>query len=268
MSAEAPLRGATVVVTRRPEDVEALVARVEAAGAQAVCAPMICFAPPAEPGPLVQARQQLRGFDWLVLTSRYAARALLEGVPAPAQQRPRVAALGKSTAQVIRALGWTIDLDGGGAGADALAAQLAQRQELVGRRVLYPRSSKARSQLPDTLRQAGATLHEVEAYQTLPPEPWARAQLASHLGATGRLFVFASPSAVEHTDEIVATQAEQQGASGEQTWATLRAVSIGPTTSRALRRVGTPRLFEAPSPDDDGLLEALVRAWSEESMEE
>jgi len=249
------LDGATVVVTRRRDDVAALIERLETAGARAACTPMIHFAPPADPAPLAAARQQIADFDWLVLTSRYAARALLEALPAAATERPRVAALGKSTAAVVAELGWAVDLDVGGAGADALAEQLIARHALDGSRVLYPLSSLARSKLPAILQQAGADVRQVVAYQTLPPEPAARAELARNLDATQVLLVFASPSAVQHADAVVSAHAIA-------TWSSLRVISIGPTTSRALRELGAQHISEAQQPDDDGLMDAIAAAWA------
>jgi len=251
------LEGVTVVVTRRPEDVGGLTARVQEAGGGVLCVPMIEFTPPADPTPLERARARVAEYDWLVLTSRYAARALLAELPVPAEGRARVAALGKSTAELINALGWPVDVDGGGEGADALAERLASEQDLAGAALLYPRSNLARSRLPATLRRAGAKVREVEAYRNQPPGPQARDAILRSLDAGPAVYVFASPSAAQHLDAILAERERAGGAARDMVWSRLVTVSIGPTTTRALRQLGAGRRCEASTPDDDGLMAAL-----------
>src|SRR5258708_8212179 len=73
-----PLAGRNILITRASDQTESLVRELEARGAKPVLQPMISFHPPADFSPLDQALRDLRTFDWLLLTSANAVRALLE----------------------------------------------------------------------------------------------------------------------------------------------------------------------------------------------
>ncbi|MFH1812210.1 MAG: uroporphyrinogen-III synthase [Pseudomonadota bacterium] len=252
---ERPLQGRVVVITRRREDAPALVQSLEAQGARVHCIPMIRFAPPDDTTVLAQARERVADHDLLVLTSKQAVRAFLHALPPPSSAL-RVVAVGHSTAEAIRDLGWPVHVEGTGEGGEALAQQLVQQGGLDGTRVLYPVSSLARSGLPATLREAGARVDEVVAYQTLPPTLDTCAALWPLLDDTRALFVYASPSAAAHLEQLARDH------HSPVPWTAHTCISIGPTTTRALRQLGALQVFEASRPDDEGLLDALARAAS------
>ena len=98
LKTEAPLAGLRVVVCRPADQAGALARRLEAAGAEAVLAPVIAITGPEDGGAALRAA--LRGLapgDWLVVTSANgAARAAAQG---PLPEGVRVAAIGPATAR-------------------------------------------------------------------------------------------------------------------------------------------------------------------------
>jgi uroporphyrinogen-III synthase len=189
----------------------------------------------ADPGPLNAALMNIGAFDWIVFASRHAVAAVL-GVLSAAPPGLRVAAVGKATAQVLQRRGWPVDLVPDEASAAALVAEFASRwstqSQLQDRRVLYPASSRALPTIAAGLRQLGAAVTQVEAYQTdaaaldvgVCREWIARGTIAA--------VTFASPSAVS----------ELARALGEEDFGRLVAaappVAIGRTTARELTRHG------------------------------
>jgi uroporphyrinogen-III synthase len=189
----------------------------------------------ADPGPLSAALANLATFNWIVFASRHAVAAVLERVPAPPAGL-RVAAVGKATAQVLERRGWHVELvpDEGSAAAlvDQFAARWAADANDQQRRVLYPASSRALPTIAAGLRNLGATVTQVEAYQTDAAtldvsqcREWiARGTIAA--------VTFASPSAVS----------ELARALGERDFGKLLSaaspVAIGRTTARELGKYG------------------------------
>jgi uroporphyrinogen-III synthase len=187
----------------------------------------------ADPGPLSAALANIRAFNWIVFASRHAVAAVLERWPA-APPGLRVASVGKATAQVLQRRGWPVDLVPDEGSAAALVAEFAVRWSAGDpqRQVLYPASSRALPTIAAGLRQLGATVTQVEAYQTDAAaldvgecREWiARGAIAA--------VTFASPSAVS----------ELARALGEEDFGRLLAgappVAIGRTTARELTRHG------------------------------
>lgn len=246
------LAGAKVLVTRRYEDSRKLSEGILRLGGEVTCVPMIEVLGPLDRESLALAQRKVGGFDWLVFTSRHSAGSFLEGVPVPEGSRPRVAAVGGATAAQVRERGWPVDLQADGSGAAALATALIDGGEVSGKTFVYPCSNLARTEFATMVMDADAAgVLTVEAYRVVRP-----------VFAEGRLepgdhdvVVFASPSAVSHMAQLL----EERGDGFEQ----MNTVSIGPTTTEALRASGVRRIFEATNTDHRGLLDAIVAAWAQ-----
>jgi uroporphyrinogen-III synthase len=188
----------------------------------------------ADPGPLSAALTNLNSFNWIVFASRHAVAAVFERLSAPPPGL-RVAAVGKATAQVLERRGWHVDLVPDEGSAAALVAEFAARwaaDKDEGRRVLYPASSRALPTIAVGLKNLGATVTQVEAYQTdaaaLDVSECREWIARGTIGAV----TFASPSAVN----------ELARALGEEDFGRLLSaappVAIGRTTARELTRHG------------------------------
>ncbi|RPJ43938.1 MAG: uroporphyrinogen-III synthase [Candidatus Latescibacterota bacterium] len=253
-----PLDGARILLTRPAEDSAGLADRLRAAGAEAAIVPLLRIAPPSDPAALDAARRDAGRARWIVFTSRHAARAFLAKLAPQDAPRTRIAAVGASTKGEVLRAGWPVALEAGGRGALALARELARSDDLRGALVVYPRSDLASEALWKTLEEAGATVISVEAYRTLPAEP--SAEEVDRLARGGYdLILFASPSAVRRFVELAPRAGEiLRGA---------LPVSIGPTTTAALRGAGADAVVQAPAADDAGILESMTAAWQRRNQE-
>ncbi|MDQ6719239.1 MAG: uroporphyrinogen-III synthase [Candidatus Dormibacteraeota bacterium] len=185
--------------------------------------------------------QSLADYDWIVFTSTRGVKALAD-LPAG----PRFAAVGSETARALRARGVEPSHVPANAGGADLGDTLP---DVNGKRIALIRASAAATDLPDRLRERGATVEEVIAYRTVEG-PAASADLLHlalmdpELGAV----VFASGSAVRGFVDL--------GGS-----ARLPAITIGPRTTSSAREQGFKVIAEAHTQDVSGLANAVVRAF-------
>ena len=210
-----------VVLTGTPGLTAPLADALAAEGFEVETSPLVAVEPLA--GPPVRAAE----YDWLLLTSRSGVEALFARVDG---RLPRVAVVGKGTAEALRERGVEPDLVAATSTQEGLAAELPRPAG----RVLFAGAEDARGVL---VRELDAEF--VPLYRTveLRPERFPEADLV----------VLASASA-----------ARSFAALGVP----MPCVSIGPVTSAEARALGLRVLAEAPTHDRDGLVAAVKLAAS------
>lgn len=253
-----PLAGRRVVVTRAAGQSGELARLLEEAGARPVLLPVLSFAEPENPAPLDAAIRSLAAYDWLLFTSQNAVRFFIErckhvGLVVGGSAQVRVATVGEATARSAQALGLRVDFIARQARGMALAEEL--RARITGKRVLLPRSDRARAGLPDALRAAGAAVTEVVAYRTIAGEPAGTDVLGMVIAGDVDAITFASPSAFHALVETVGMEALRDIAQ--------RVVfaAIGPTTGGVIRDAGFS-VLEATAPGARELVQVLVEHYS------
>jgi uroporphyrinogen III methyltransferase/synthase len=244
-----PLFGFTVAVTRARAQASKLSARLRELGAAVVEAPAISTKP-RDDDEVRAATASASGSDLIAFTSANGVDAFFDalardGRDARALPGVRLAAVGGATAEALRAHGVIADLVPERSTAEGLLELLAG-EDLTGTRILLAVAANARPVLGDGLRERGANVTEVAYYDTVL-EPLAEAAADAVTGAD--FITFASGSAAH-------SLVESLGAVDALKRAQL--VSIGPTTSAALREHGLEPATEATKNDLDGLIEALL----------
>jgi len=229
------LAGLRIVVTRAPEQADALTQMLQERGAEVILLPAVAFAPPEDWAALDLAIRGLRSYDWLLLTSQNAVRlfaARCRELGATVSERPSVGCVGPATAAAAREEGFAVVFMAATYRGTALAGELSGN--LTGKRVLLPRSDRASRDLPEALRALGAQVDDVVAYRTVSPGPVDACVAAEVREGRADVIVFASPSAVHYVVEEIGADA-LQALAGRTAFA-----SIGPVTSEALREAGLP----------------------------
>jgi uroporphyrinogen III methyltransferase / synthase len=211
---------ARIIVVRSTRQASSLAERLETLGHEVVRCPLIEFEPLGE-GPVSVA-----GYDWLVITSPNGADELARRLPSGAL--PRVAAVGRGTAEALREHGIRVDLVASVSSQEGLLAEFPRSPG----RVLVAAAEGARRTLADGL---GADF--LPLYRTVELRPAERPE--------GDLAVLASSS-----------QARAFAALGLD----VPVVSIGPLTTDTARSLGLRVLGEAETHDLDGLTAAVARA--------
>jgi uroporphyrinogen III methyltransferase/synthase len=262
----APLFGRSIVVTRSRAQAPAFTKRLHDLGADVRAFPAIECVAPESYAALDAAIDQLSGYDWVVFTSVNGVERFFErlqqcmpaGRPADARALAgaRIATIGPATAAYLRTFGLIPDAVPTTYRGEAVCEAMQQvcaaaGTSLDGARVLLPRAQVARQALPDLLRQAGAQVDVVPAYQTVAPHGPIADDLAQALrDGTVDAVTFTSSSTVRNLLTMLGDDAATLLAGCEL-------FSIGPVTSATLRQAGLSRIHEAQVYTIDGLIACL-----------
>lgn len=255
-----PLAGRRVLVTRARHQAGRLAEELRALGAEVLEVPAIEIAPPESYEPLDRALRNLSQYQWLIATSANAVAALrarmeVLGLSAKACSHLRIAAIGSATAQALLAMGLPPAITPPEYVAESLVEAIGGQTR--GKHVLLARAAVARDVIPDALRAQGTRVDVVDAYRTvIPADSVTAIRTIFRSGRAPDAATFTSSSTVAN---FLALLRE----AGVETPASLRAVSIGPITSRTLREHGWEPAAEAEPHDLAGLVEAVVRALNQ-----
>lgn len=251
-----------MVVTRPRHQADPLSRALREREARIVEYPTIRIQPPGEPGPLREALEGVERYDWAVFTSVNGVRRVLEELAsldrdAGALRDLELAAIGPSTAGALEAAGLSVDVVPGEYRAEALAEAIRRAGSLDGRRVLLARAADARDVLPERLRDAGAEVDEVTAYETLVGRP-DEGDLERRMQA-GEIdwLTFTASSTVRNFVRLAGTRLGPT-----------RVACIGPVTAGTARELGLPVHAVAEEYTVEGLLRALVAAEAESTEPE
>ena len=247
------LTGKRIVITRSAAQSEALARELSAHGAIPVVIPLVSFADPEDFAPLDAAIAGIERFDWMILTSAQAVRAVVKrceelnlSLIRPGSKL-RIACVGPVTAEAARQAGFRVKHVAEMHTGAALAGEL--RNRLEGMKVFVPRSDRANPDLPQALNQYGAEVTEVIAYRTLRPSDKLHLRQIAE-GDTDAVLFF-SPSAVQHFGELLGSQ--QLRALQDK----LAITAVGPVTANALREAGVRRLVISTDTTAASVIEAL-----------
>jgi uroporphyrinogen III methyltransferase / synthase len=255
------LAGKRIVITRAAEQSEAIARELSARGAIPVVLPLVAFAAPEDFGPLDKALDQINHFDWLILTSAQAVRAIeerafeVQGILVRPGGGLRVACVGPATAEAARNANLPSEYVAVTHSGVALANELGSR--LHGKKVFLPRSDRANPDLPVALKRHGAQVTEVIAYRTVRPTEMDEKNLRQIADGEVDAILFFSPSAVHHFAEL---------AGGEQLRGLqdkLAITAVGPVTANALREAGVSRAVVAADTSAAAVIEALENYFAD-----
>jgi uroporphyrinogen III methyltransferase/synthase len=251
-----PLFGKHIVVTRASAMPATLTTLLRARGADVVEAPSTDIEPLDE-APLDAALAEIASYDWLVLTSatgvRFFGRALdRAGLDARALSQTDVAVIGPSTAKALREIGIKPDLLPQRFVAESLLESMRVLPGLSGGRILIATAEDGRSVLADGLRQLGAHVDVVHMYRSrlVTQGPEVEALRAAIDGRQVDAVTFTSASTV---NGFVA-QVGSDRARG------VKAISIGPVTSDAIRAAGMAVFAEATQATIPALADSVLTA--------
>jgi uroporphyrinogen-III synthase len=257
MSRLLPLAGRRILITRPRAQAERMAAALEAVGAEVLRLPTIEIHPPETYAHLDAVLEVISGFDWLILTSANGAAALADRMRflriSPKQlDHLQIAAIGPATAVAVEKIGLKIAAMPEEYVAEAVVALL--RERVAGRRVLLARAAIGRDVIPEELRRCGADIHVVEAYRTVIPAD-SITQVRALLGEGTPLpdaVTFTSSSTVQNFFTLLS-------AAGIPVPTGLNAISIGPVTTKTLRKYQWEPARQAEQYNIAGVVEACIQ---------
>lgn len=239
--------GRRVLVTRAEEDSEQWAERLSSLGAVPVVYPCLVTESLDDAPTSAALRSALADAQWLIVTSRRGATAvvrLLGGRPAPAI---RIAAVGLATARACVEWFGRADFIPVVATSAALGAALGDRVatsdiSLTARAVIAG-AVDGRDDADKALAARGVAVTRVDVYRTVPRPPIKRRRDLATIGIDTVLL--ASPSAVAG---LVNTSVIPDDAC---------VVTIGPTTTAAATAAGLRVTAEARQPTFESMIEAM-----------
>ena len=275
------LTGKRILVTRAVRQAGKLSDALRELGATPVEVPVLEIQPAEDFAPLEKAIRQLDSYDWLIFTSANAVSILafnasLHGFSIHNSPGPKIAAIGRATAEAVERAHLKVDLVPEDYVAESLVDAFLKRHEvsghdfsraksaakkegalapegnLAGQRILIARAAIARDVIPDALRAEGAIVDVVDAYRNVMPAA-APANLRAALEQGIDAATFTSSSSVTHLADAAKAAGLAFPFSG------VSAISIGPITSQTLREYNWEPAAEASPSDIPGLVEALAR---------
>jgi uroporphyrinogen-III synthase len=242
----ARLDGRKLLLTRSAEDSREWADAVTAEGARPIVFPCIRTEPIDDPALTARLATAIARADWLIFTSRRGVAAIADRIGAELPRRVRIAAVGDTTAECLTERFGRVDHIGPGRAAGLgheLAAELGLRR---GARCVLALAENAGRALEKTLAAAGATVERFDVYRTVPMGPLKPKRRLSTLGCD--TVIFASPSAVTGFDNQVNVDTARL------------LVTIGPSTSAAVRERHWNVTAEAGEPSLSGIIESVLEA--------
>jgi uroporphyrinogen-III synthase len=273
-----------LVITRASGQNESLRAELRkafGADAQIIELPCIEFREPEDTAALDRAIRSIDEYAWILFTSQNAVRYFSRRMRAlgthPGQTgkpHPRIAAIGPATAEATSGEGFPVDFvptPGAGrsfassfkdsvrsvAGMEVKNPTAGFLRSVAGMKILVPRSDLAlrdrgATDWTEVLREAGAEVAAVAAYETCAPKTLAGPQLTEVIRDGADCFIFASPSAFENFAHAAGDDNLKRVAQ------TSVFAAIGPTTATAIRAAGIVCAVESTEPDSRLLAEAVA----------
>lgn len=166
-----PLFGKRIVITRPERQADDLARMLISEGAQTISFPTIKIVPPASMQELDDSINKIGIYDWLIFTSANGVQFFFERLREKNKdirdlKGIKICCIGPATAGQIEDKGIKVDL----VPAQFIAEGILQSfvgMNLKGKKVLIPRAAKARDVLPEGLKNLGAEVDVVTAYQTV-----------------------------------------------------------------------------------------------------
>lgn len=256
-----PLHKVRVLVGRARHQASALSNELRKLGATVLEIPFIEIRRPRSFKALDSALRNLDRYDWLILTSVNGVQAMWLrlaklGLTRTKVKHLRIAAIGPATKKAIEQHGARVDVVPKEYVAESVVRSLQSKVE--GKRVLLVRAKVARDVIPRELRNAGAQVDVVEAYETIVPRA-SRERLRRTLASQQRcphVVTFTSSSTVRNFVALLRPRVGTILPAFEG----IRFASIGPVTSSTLRDLGLRVDIQASEFTIPGLVEAISRA--------
>ena len=256
MDTQKPLANKTVLITRARDQADECIRLLTERGASVIEFPTIEVIPPQSWSDLDQALNEIEAFHWIIFSSANAVRFFMErfqtlGKNARILDGIRICAVGPKTAASLKVFGLEPKLVPAEFKAEGVLDAL-DNEEVKGLRFLIPRAREAREVIPDKLRERGALVRVVTAYENVMPVADASRIKSLFEQKKIDIVTFTSSSTVRNFVEML-------GQKGYKT--IIQGVSIaciGPVTAETAREYGLqvdimPKEYTVPA-----LVDAMV----------
>jgi uroporphyrinogen III methyltransferase/synthase len=256
-----PFFGKRIVVTRTRDQASELVAQLQERGADVLEVPTIKIEPPLNRSDLLEAMLGLGAYDWVVFTSPNGVNAFFKYFfeafeDVRALGNLRIAAVGPATAARLKELHLRVDAMPEEYLTVKVAEAISAFESIDNIRILLMRAEVANPELPAELERLGAIVDDVACYRTVPETEDLTGSAARLLESGADWITFTSSSTVENFHARFDLPALLKK------FPATKLVSIGPETSKAIRKLKLEPHLEAEKHNIEGIVRALEGAIS------
>ncbi|MCK5312462.1 MAG: uroporphyrinogen-III C-methyltransferase [Desulfobacteraceae bacterium] len=165
-----PLLGKKIVVTRAREQASGFVSLLRKAGAECIEMPTIKISPPKDNQPLENSIDNIDSFDWVIFTSVNGVKFFFDTLYAKGKDvrilgHLKFACIGPVTKEKLKEFGIISDVLPETYRAESVVQAFSDKG-IKDKHILIPRAKEARAILPEELKNMGAIVQEVTAYET------------------------------------------------------------------------------------------------------
>ncbi|MFW2368919.1 MAG: uroporphyrinogen-III C-methyltransferase [Desulforhopalus sp.] len=234
-----PLFSKKIIVTRTREQASDLVAGLEEFGANCLEYSTIRIKSVESYDVLDSELERLDEYHWILFTSLNGVKYFFErlyskGMDSRDLKGPDIAAVGKSTADLLLRYGVSADLIPNTFTGEGLAESLLD-QGVEGRNILIPRGLHGREILPETLRGAGAQVTVAPVYQNCPVQGDKERLLEELRDGKVDMITFTSSSTVRNFLAMLDLENQEQL---QEILAGMKIAAIGPITAKTVTDSG------------------------------
>jgi len=249
---EMPLAGIRIINTRPKEQARGFTEMLEEEGAVVREVPAIKIEPPADHNELDGAIQKIDSYDWMVFTSTNGVKYFFERFSELDRDIRdlgcvKLAAIGEKTAKALKNRGLRVELVPKEYRAEALLEELKGVLDEE-KKILLPRTTRARDVLREELEEEGLKVDEVETYRTLSTSLHEDVKRDLEDGKYD-LITFTSSSTVENFLGMLRDKNYLKD---------MTLAAIGPVTASTAEEEGLSVDIVASEYDIEGLYEAIL----------
>lgn len=251
-----PLFGRRIVITRARSQASSFKQKLTALGAEAIELPTIQIEPPSSYRGLDRAILGAERTDWIVFASVNAVEFFFDrlrnrhGLDTRYLAGRRIAAVGEATRERLDREGIKVDLMPAIYTSEALTRALIQKG-VRGRSLLLIRPQDPPPGFAEALRKAGARVTEAAGYRTVSPGSSIRRVYRDVTARGADAIVFTSSSTASHLADALGRSEFLKFVKRAKVF------SIGPQTSRTLKKLGARVYRQARVATIPGLIRAL-----------
>jgi uroporphyrinogen-III synthase len=228
-----PLKNKQVVITRDEKNADQLANQVISLGGIPILLPLISFKPTTLNKNEQKALHDILQFEWIIFTSvngvHYFFQQYENLLKKKVDRLPKIAVVGDKTKKAMEEKGFTPSLVPRDFVAESLVHAFHQ-EDLLKRKILFVKGNLARDTIRVGLESLGATVSEVNAYETYCPT--SKQDVQKLLQTKVDVMTFTSPSTINH----FVKQAE--GLKWKSWLEEVVVCCIGPITENAARSHG------------------------------
>lgn len=193
-----PLKDQKVLVPREKKQAKSFSQMVEKYGGIPVEIPLLAFRPVSNLQRAASLLEAIDSYDWILFTSNVTIEILFKLIgPNTSRHFPKIAVIGKKTAEVLQRKGLKADFLPSRFIAETFVEEFLPYVKR-GMKILIPKGNLARDYIAEHLRKSGAVVEEAVIYETYLPEESRQKLAATMANNQLDILLFTSSSTVDH----------------------------------------------------------------------